>query len=145
MTGDCGDALYQLTEEATLERLAHYDMAYLFGKLRCMDSEGGLSFDTDTAVEGIRWFAKEYGEPQTSEAQECFNEVIEAAEECSSLSEWNQRLAVFDSSSYVFSDYFGTEWYEWMPSCGEVYSYQAVAFWLGLRMAYTQLHYGKEV
>lgn len=41
VTGDCGDALYQLTEEATLERLAHYDMDYLFGKLRCMDSEGG--------------------------------------------------------------------------------------------------------
>ena len=53
VTGDLGEAVFELTELAEPSRVAKYDIAYLHSKLRC-SSEGFSSFCGDYALDEIK-------------------------------------------------------------------------------------------
>lgn len=141
VTGDAGDAVYQLTEKAELKHLANYGMDYMFSKLRCADDDG-IDFDSDIAVENIRETIKENFEDEDTSMYPVIEAAIEAANESISSNDWQARLAVLDNE-YNLNEVFG-DWWEWLPTCGDIYSHRAVGFWLGLKMAYKQLMDEKE-
>lgn len=141
VTGDAGDAIYQLTEKAELKHLAHYGMDYMFSKLRCAN-DSGIDFDSDVAVESIRNTIKENFENEDTSMYPAIDAAIEAANDAMSHNDWQARLAVLDDK-YNLNECFG-DWWEWLSDCGDVYSHRAVGFWIGLKMAYEQLTTEKE-
>ena len=136
ITGDAGDAIYQLTEKAELKHLAHYGLDYMFEKCRCIDGNG-IDFDSDIAVASIRDVVKENFEGEDTSVYPAIEATIEAAKEAMSHNDWQARLAVLDDK-YNLNECFG-DWWEWLSDCGDVYSHRAVGFWIGLKMAYDQL------
>lgn len=138
VTGDCGYALYHLTEKAELRKLAHYDMMYLHEK-NVGIAENGIVYDPEEAVSAIQeYISGVEGDVEWSEDdKDIINDTIEEAQGAITSESWHQRLAVLDyryNLDNVFSD-----WAEWLYDCGDCYSHQTVAFWLGLRMAYAQI------
>ncbi|MHC1749446.1 MAG: hypothetical protein AB9856_14335 [Cellulosilyticaceae bacterium] len=138
--GDLGEAVYQLTEQARIERIASgYDLGYLTGKLRCVDG-GKYTFDSDTAVERIKEDLEECDEEcLTPERKEAYDTLMDLAKQCSSIETWNVELARHeDEADEVCSD-----WWEWLPGAGNELNNSVVLYWIALKMAGKQL--GHEV
>lgn len=135
--GDLGEAVFCLTENATLEKLSAYDLQYFFGKMSCIsDRDNGIEFDADTAKEFIRGIYEDYYDEAGAPTKEFLIELENAAEESGSVEYWRHRLDEIDDQFSL--DEYG-DWWESLPSCGNVYGNEVVAYLLGLKMAYEQL------
>lgn len=136
--GDLGEAVYQLTEQARIDRIAGgYDLGYLTGKLRTGNK---YSFDSDTAIERIKEDMEQCDEEDlTDEIKEAYEELISLARGCSTKEEWNIRIAQNED----VADTVGSEWYEWLPGAGDQLDTSIMLYWIALKMAAKQL--GHEV
>lgn len=140
ITGDIGEAVFCLTEKAKLKSLAEeYSMSYLFGKLRA--DRDAYDFDSEKAVQKLKSNFKDY-EFDTKEEEKKFKELTEEMytsirEECNSESQWDTMLNCdyYDKISEYDQDCF-----EWIYSIGKEYSWQALGWVVGLKMAYKQLN-----
>lgn len=137
--GDCGEAIYQLTEKADLEKIARgYDLSYMTRKLACSRYEK-YSFNSCEAIKALREWADELRECDdlTEEKEEVILKLISEAKECVSKEHWAYILARNeDEISQV-----ECEWYEWMPGIGDELDMSLIAYWLGLKMVGKQLGY----
>lgn len=140
VTGDLGSAVFKLTERASLSSLAHYNMSYFHEKLACCDSDDmGVDFDADSACASIKRTLSEHleGEEESDAELECLiTRLCAAAEGCQTKTGWSHELVRYtDELSALDSD-----WYEWLPCCGDTYSCRLLAYLIGLKMADAQLN-----
>lgn len=139
--GDLGSAVFSLTERAALEQLAEYDIAYLYGKLKCCDCDtNGIDFDSSLAASSIDGFFKTLAEEDgDSDKCEKLRELCTALKSearcCEGKSQWTHILAQYTEGLGGYN----ADWQEALPCCGDAYSIQLVAFMIGLRMAKEQL------
>lgn len=143
VTGDLGSAVFKLTELASLSSLAHYNISYFHEKLACCDSgDMGIDFDSETACASIKNTLSTLleGEEESDAAlEDLIKRLCLAAEGCQTKIGWSHELVRFtDELSTLDSD-----WYEWLPCCGDTYSCRLVAYLTGLKMANAQLNGAK--
>lgn len=136
--GDLGEAVYQLTEQAKIERIAGgYDLGYLSGKLRTI-SGGKYTFDSETAIERIKEDMEECDEEYLDDKRkQAYDDLMDLALECSTNENWNIELAQNQDICRTVD----TDWWEWLPGAGQQLSTSAVLYWIALKMAAKQLGY----
>lgn len=137
--GDCGEAIYQLTEKACIEKIAQgYDLSYMTRKIACSRHEK-YSFSNDEAVKRLQEWANELREEDelTEEKEEIILNLISEAKECTSKAHWDYILARNeDKISEIECD-----WWEWLPGIGDELDISLIAYWVGLKMVGKQLGY----
>lgn len=127
VSGDIGNAVFTLTEQAAPEKVAHYDIAYLHEKLACSSPVPcGVAFDAKLAAEEIR---DHLGNDPGHKYAVIW--LVEEAEDASSEQGWLDFLREANDIE--------DEWYEWLPGCGRVYSNLMEATLTGIQMAVEQL------
>lgn len=140
VTGDLGSAVFKLTERAALSSLAHYSISYFHEKLACCDSDDmGVDFDADSACASIKSTLSEQleGEEESdAELEDLITRLCAAAEGCQTKTGWSHELVRF----YDELSSFDSDWYEWLPCCGDTYSHRLQAYLIGLQMADAQLN-----
>jgi hypothetical protein len=137
--GDCGEAIYQLTEKADIERFAKgYALDYFTGKLACSRHDK-KTFNSQTAKERlIEWKQQLNAEELlTSDAEVTINELISGIDECSSKSHWEYTLTRNEDQICEFE----CDWWEWLPGIGDELDITIIAYWVGLKMAAQQFGY----
>jgi len=140
ITGDIGEAVFCLTEKAKLKSLAEeYSIPYLFGKLRA--DRDAYDFNSEKAIQKLESIFKDY-EFDTNEEVEEFKELKEELyasirEECNSESQW---AAILNSDYYDKISEYDQDCFEWIYSVGKEYSWQALGWVVGLKLAYKQLN-----
>ncbi|MGL5766188.1 MAG: hypothetical protein ACRCX8_11165 [Sarcina sp.] len=134
--GDLGEAVYSLTEQARIDRIAEvYDLGYLTGKLRAGEK---YTFDSDTAIERIKEDMEQYDEEDlTDESKEAYEEIISLAKGCSTKEEWNIQIAQNED----VADKLCSEWWEWLPGAGDQLDMSIMLYWIALKLAAQQLGY----
>lgn len=136
--GDLGEAVYQLTEQAKIERIASgYELGYLSGKLRTI-SGGKYTFDSETAIERIKEDMEECdNESLDDKRKQAYDDLMDLALECSSNENWNISLAQNQDICYTVD----ADWWEWLPRAGEQLRTSVILYWIALKMAAKQLGY----
>lgn len=134
--GDLGEAVYQLTQQARIDRIAGgYDLGYLTGKLRTGNK---YTFDYDTAVEDIKEDMEEWeAEDLTDEIKKAYEDLIDLAQGCNTQEQWHIALAQNED----IADKISSEWWEWLPRAGEQLRTSIIFYWVALKMAGKQLGY----
>lgn len=139
ITGDIGDAIFCLTEKAKLKSIAdEYSISYLFGKLRA--DRDAYDFDGEKAIEKLKSNFAEYDFDDDEEKEE-FEDLAEEMysairEECNTESQW---ATILNCDYYDKIQEYDCDCWEWIYSIGKEYSWQALGWVVGLRMAYEQL------
>lgn len=108
ISGDVGEAVFCLTEDAQIEKIAKYDMYYFKQKLKCA-SCGKTDYDHDIALQDLRQWLRdmfEYHEEkkERQEIKELYNDLKYLANDVNSCDEWvtkiygdyEERLSEFD-------------------------------------------------
>lgn len=129
VTGDLGEAVFELTELAEPVRVSRYDITYLHSKLRC-SSEGFAGFRGDYALDEIR------ENLHLRKRSLIYQRLRNEAREATSQRYWNDALNSMSEELCELDEF----WAEWMPYCGDVYTNQMEAILLGIRMAVEQLN-----
>lgn len=139
ITGDIGEAIFCLTEKAKLKSLAEeYSTSYLFGKLRA--GRDAYDFDSEKAIQKLENNFEDY-EFDSDEEEKEFKELIEEMytsirEDCNSESQW---ATILNCDYYDKISEYDQDCFEWIYSIGKEYSWQAIGWVVGLKMAYKQL------
>lgn len=147
ISGDVGEAIFSLTEKASLESIASYNVGYFHGKLSAF-SEDKYSFDSDTAIarlkEEIEYANgdKESSPGEENEHDEEINEyisllykLINASRECSSKSSWGYEV----QQKYDALTDYDPDVAEWIFRAGDVIPSRVEGYLIGLKMAYEQI------
>ena len=137
VTGDLGEAVFELTELAEPARVAKYDITYLHSKLRC-SSEGTADFCGDYALDEIK-DNLDMGNGESDKRSLVYQRLRNEARKASSQRYWNDALNSMSEELCELDEF----WAEWMPYCGDVYTNQMEAILLGIRMAVEQLNLTK--
>lgn len=128
VTGDIGNAVFALTQQAAPGKVAHYGIEYLHEKLACSSPVPcGVAFDAELAAEEIR---ERLG--SDTEHKYAVTWLVEEAEDASSEQGWLDFLREANDIE--------DEWYEWLPGCGRVYDNLMEATLTGIQMAAKQLN-----
>lgn len=137
ISGDCGEAVYVLTEKASLDRLYQYDITYFTGKLACFCEEK-YDFDSQQAIERLNELKKEFYECETVPDftyDHIMFELIEAAGDCTYRSHWHDVLVMFnDQITDYYPDLFDT-----LADIGNQLNCRLIGYLIGLKMAFEQI------
>lgn len=139
VTGDLGSAVYRWygPPKGWLWKLGGLNLDYFAGKRECVESCDGTQWEPELAKIALRehftnedLFDRERFET-TSTTEE---EILGATD---SHHEWTRFL--HDDPAEIFDD----DWWDWLPSIGEVTKYRIVTHWVGITMAVEQLRKAK--
>lgn len=139
ITGDIGEAVFCLTEKAKLKSLAEeYSISYLFGKIRA--DRDAYDFNSEKAIQKLESNFRDY-EFDSDEEKEEFKQLTEEMyasirEECNSESQW---ATILNCDYYDKISEYDQDCFEWIYAIGKEYSWQALGWVVGLKMAYEQL------
>lgn len=138
ITGDIGDAVFCLTEQANLKNIAaEYNLHYLFGKLRA--NSDAYDFNNELAIQNFisHFNTKDIDVENEDEFNELIDDVIHTInEECISTNHWSHCLS---SGLYDRLSKYDYDLSEWISDIGSELSWQALGWVVGLQMAYDQL------
>ena len=151
VSGDLGEAVFCLTEKASIESMSkHYDVYYFHGKLSAL-SEDKYSFDEDKAIERIKYEIEETKENRDIDEDglqekternmhinsyiSVLNRLMEESKSCCNKSNWDYVVnQVYDDLTNYDCDV-----YEWIFSAGDVVPNSVRAYLIGIKMACEQL------
>lgn len=135
ITGDCGEAIFVLTESADLRKLCKYDIQYFIGKLKCF-CDDVYNFDSTKAVARLNEWRRDLREGAYDRSlDDLIDNLIEDTETCCVETHWRGvLLRHYDDISEYDSDAF-----EWLPSIGNEINNRLIGYLEGIKMAYEQL------
>ena len=128
VTGDLGDAIYIWSDKINFKFLAECDPQYF--KSKCRASKFGRNYvewDDKIASKRIREYAEENEMEETKEPiiQDLFDN-IDTKEE---MMHW------IENNRDEVDEIFGDNWWEYLPSVGEVIHWECLAHLIGIKMA----------
>lgn len=143
ITGDIGDAVFDLTWESTVHSFNDLYLGYFLGKMSAC-SNGKYEFDSDTAKEElIKWKSelledREFqNEDEKEEFLETISEMISDAGECQDEEQWAWEYVNEKYNDFISEN--DCDYWEWMYNIGRVTPYRNYAYLIGLKMASEQL------
>lgn len=160
ISGDIGEAIFTLTEKASLKNLVGYNIHYLHSKIRAF-SDDRYSFDSDVANKRIDEEIKElreklnevsneessnnsistgicdkeYTESKLLSLIETFETLREESDRCSSKGQWEYKV----NEHYEDLETYDCDIHEWIFDIGDVIPDRVHGYLVGLQMAYEQL------
>lgn len=140
VTGDLGDAAYQLTCRATLKNIKDFDLSYFTGKLSA--HERRWDFDKHLAQEQIEeyifdWCDVEHVDQLSDEDNELYEDLLSATRNWDSQDHFEKAVfSIWENSSL---DWFEGEAASCITECGKILPRSFIAYWLGLQMVIEQL------
>ncbi|EJR36972.1 hypothetical protein [Bacillus cereus] len=138
VSGDLGEAVYNLTCAATLENIKGFDLGYFTGKLTAFCEER-WNFDEEKAKRELDEYWKEYDMNETTEnGREVYDHIISAIDESSSMEGYHFWLSEVYHNSSLDSDTLEDVW-----NFGKRLPRRLIGYWLGLQMAIEQLEKSK--
>lgn len=134
VSGDCGDGVYNWYSYVTWKDLAGMELDYFTSK-RAAGSKGrGAGYDWHAKV--ARNYLTQYIDEQEQWGYDA--STIAQYREAASELDLSARDFLMDDIDDVIR-VFGHDSLEWITTIGDVWDYESVALWLGVRMAYKQL------
>lgn len=131
VSGDTGEAVYVLTEQATLESIKTYDLSYFTGKLEAYRGER-WDFDMDLAIKELNEYWVDCEENE--ENKETYDKIVEAIQESNGNESFHCQITSAYNGGGIHSDDM-----EWIWHLGERLPYRLIGYWVGLQMAAEQL------
>ncbi|PGC07297.1 hypothetical protein COM08_32060 [Bacillus wiedmannii] len=134
ISGDIGEAVYNLTCPATLENIKGFNLGYFTEKLTafCGDRWG---FDEEKAKNELDEYWKVYDMNETTEdGQEVYDRIISVIDGSSSMEDYHFWLSDVYHSSSLDSDTLEGVW-----NFGKRLPRRLIGYWLGLQMVIEQL------
>lgn len=139
ITGDLGDAAFNLTWRSTLESFRNVSLSYFFSKLTAYYGDK-YDFNSKEAIKELKEHKallvdEDEGGYDESEV-EVFDELIKVADDCSTVGDWT-----FELNSEYIDDVLeiDPDAYEWIYDIGNVIPNRIIAYWVGLKMALEQI------
>ncbi|MEK0220870.1 hypothetical protein [Bacillus proteolyticus] len=137
VSGDIGEAVYNLTCPATLENIKGFNLSYFTEKLTAFCEER-WNFDQDKAKEELKEFWEEYDMNETEDGKEIFDDIVSAIDESSSMESYHFWVGNVYHNSSLESDIMECIW-----DFGKSLPRRLIGYWLGLQMAIEQLEKNK--
>jgi hypothetical protein len=140
VSGDIGEAIFNLTWKATPESFDDVDLSYLLGKLSC-HSRDRWHFDEKKALNDVReWYEEasyETGEKHLKETKEIHSNLKKIIKSVSTPKELERDLFSYymDNSFY----YYDGEDFSMFSDFGKKLPNVFIAYLLGIKMALEQL------
>ncbi|MBJ8031549.1 hypothetical protein [Bacillus cereus group sp. N21] len=138
VSGDLGEAVYNLTCSATLENIKGFNLGYFTGKLTAFCEER-WNFDQEKAKKELDEFWEENEMNETEDGQEIYDGICSAINESSSMESFHFWLGDVYHNTSLDSD---TMEYIW--DLGKRLPRRLIGYWLGLQMAIEQLEKNKQ-
>lgn len=136
ISGDIGEAVYNLTCSATLKNIKEFDLRYLTRKLTAHSDER-WSFNYKKALRELDEWYLERKDDQLDDLDELHEDLREAAMNFSLHEHF--KTAVFSIYETTTAHWFDTEEAESVSDFGSELPHQFIAYWVGLQMAINQL------
>lgn len=146
ISGDIGDAIFNLTWIATPESFKGIELSYFLSKLSCHARERWY-FDERKAMDDLKeWYEEDSfdaGEKSRKEILEIYSNVKEIIKSVSTPKEFEMELVNYymDNSFY----YYDSEDFSFISDFGKKLPMCYVAYLLGIKLANEQLNAQKEV
>ncbi|MGH0939934.1 hypothetical protein ACQVTS_01030 [Bacillus mycoides] len=137
VSGDIGEAVYNLTCPATLENIKGFNLGYFTGKLTAF-CEAHWDFDQEKAKEELEEFWEEYEMNEAEDGKEIFDDIVSAIDESSSMESFHFWVGNVYHNSSLESDTMECIW-----DFGKRLPRRLIGYWLGLQMAIEQLEKSK--
>ena len=134
ITGDIGQALFELTWTATLKYFEDTYLNYFESKMKAFSDER-RDFNSTYAVERLREWLKQMKDDGVKWDNEEMRELFRLARQCTSISEWVDIV----KGSEDFLEDLDVDYWEWMYNVGDQIPARVQAYLIGLKMAYEQL------
>lgn len=143
ISGDIGEAVFNLTWKATIESFNDLNIGYFVSKMAAGEK---TTYESEVAEKAlIEWKNERLEEPEAffnSEAEQAEFEIlvdrlIDAANECNSTEQWAWQFVNGEYEEDISK--FDCDYWEWMYNIGNAVPYHAYGFLIGLQMAAKQL------
>lgn len=136
VSGDLGEAVFHFTEKADPDRIAGYNLSYFNEKLKAF-ADPRRDFNKETAKTYLNDWRKEHSDEAEGFGRktwaEAWQELYNMAEDCSTVKEWEIKLADFNINR------MGNDAWEWIYSIGDEVPLRLQSYLIGLKMAVEQL------
>lgn len=143
ISGDIGEAVFNLTWKATLESFQDLYLGYFYSKMATC-SNGKTEYDSGEAVKELEKWKQELLEEKEFEDEDekeefinTIDEMISDANSCNSPEEWGWSYVNEKYSEFISEN--DHDYWEWIYKIGDVAPYHNYAYLIGLKMAYEQL------
>lgn len=137
VSGEIGEAVYNLTCPATLENIKVFNLGYFTGKLTAF-CEARWDFDQEKAKEELKEYWEEYEMNEAEEGKEIFDDIISAIDESSSVESFH-----FWVGNVYLNRSLESDTMEYIWDFGKRLPRRLIGYWLGLQMAIEQLKRNK--
>jgi hypothetical protein len=132
ISGDVGEAVFCLTEKASIESIKDYSVDYFHGKLAAF-GESEYDFDDKEAIKRLK---EERKETTSKEYKKILTYLIDEVESCCNVDNWRY---VTDQNWNDISEY-DPDANEWIYEVGNVVPLRVQGYLIGIKMAYEQLN-----
>ncbi len=136
ISGDIGEAVFWLTWKASIHSFDDIHVQYFEEKLAAYSGER-RNYSSKKAVEQLREWKERLIEDEVDFDVEEFEELIDAAECCSSKDEWAHEYVNGKYNDFI-SD-LDCDYWEWIYNIGDEMPRRIIGYLVGLKMASKQL------
>ncbi|UKL29981.1 hypothetical protein [Bacillus phage PK1] len=136
ISGDIGEAVFWLTWKASIHSFDDINVHYFEEKLAAYSGER-REYDEDEAVTRLMEWKEELIEENVIFDQEEFEDMLEAARNCSNKNEWAYEC-VNGKYHELISD-LDCDYWEWIYNIGDMIPHRIIGYLVGLKMASEQL------
>ncbi|WOA56425.1 hypothetical protein [Bacillus mycoides] len=133
VSGDIGEAVYNLTCSATLENIKDFGLHYFTKKLTAFCNER-WDFDDKAARQELKEYWNDYEMDNADDSKEIYSQITSVIRDSASIREYQHGIMdVYQNTSLESDDM------EWLYNLGQVMPHRLIGYWLGLQMAIEQL------
>ena len=147
ITGDIGEALFNLTWKAGVDTFNGISTHYFMEKMMAF-SDDRYNFDCDSAKEELEEWHKQYiednhdmDEDKILEFHDNFNELLDSVDECSCKEHW---VGMVNERHNDFISEIDPDYWEWIYNIGDEVPARIYGYIVGLQMAAEQLKESEE-
>lgn len=143
ISGDIGDAVFDLTWKATLKSFKDLDLNYFLSKMTTCSNGKEKYCDEKASARLKEWKAtlledKVFDTEEEKEGfLETFDDLISGAEVCTSTEQWAWEYVNGQFNEFISEH--DCDYWEWIYNIGTVIPYHNFAYLIGLKMAHEQL------
>lgn len=127
VSGDLGEAVFGFSQVVNVPIVAHYSLDYFEEKMRAF-TDARRVFNQEKAKRNLTEYQADY----ELDKHAC-KEVLDMIDDCSSVREWEMKLADFDWNR------LGNGAWEWLPGIGDDIPLRVRAYLIGIKMAEKQI------
>lgn len=136
ISGDIGEAVYNLTWKAEVHSFSKLDIHYFTEKLSAY-AEDRWDYDSGKAVDRLKEWRNQLSEYGRTYDNEKMDQLILVTKGCSSCREWAEVVNCGEYNDFISA--LDNDYWEWFYKIGNEYPLRMYGYLVGLKMASEQL------